>query len=76
MPDPETATVMLRGGVEVPLGAVRLALDLEARGIALRIDGDALIVRPRSALSDDEVVLIRRHQAALKRIAMYEAPTL
>lgn len=66
--------VTLRGGLTVPTGAIRLALDLENRGLALTIaEGDVLVVGPRDRLTDDDRVLIRRWKRHLVAIVAYNA---
>jgi hypothetical protein len=57
--------VVLRGGLSIPLAAVLLALDLEARGFRVTADGDGLIVRPGSRLTADDRARIQRHRDAL-----------
>ena len=69
-----TEVVTLRGGLQVPIAALRLAWALEERGCTMRLDGDALIVQPRSLLSEADVARIRTHRDALRTIATYEAP--
>lgn len=68
--------VTLRGGVAVPVAALRLALDLEGRGITLRVEEDALIIRPRQLLTEADIALLKQHRNDLKRIAAYEAPEI
>lgn len=68
--------VVLRGGLTLPLPAVRLALGLEARGLHLRIeDGDVLVVGPRDRLTDEDRTLIRRWKLHLLTIVAYDAGT-
>lgn len=74
--DTEPEMVTLRGGVTVPVAAIELAIELESRGVTMRVEGDTLIVRPRSGLSEADVARVRAYRAELKRIAAYEAPTL
>lgn len=68
--------VTLRGGTPVPLAAIQLALDLEERGITMRLDDGTLVVRPRSLLTEDDIARIREHRDALKTFVAYEAPPL
>ena len=66
--------VSLRGGLMLPLPAVQLALDLEHRGLYLRLeDGDVLVVGPRERLTDDVRIAIRRWKTHLLTIASYDA---
>lgn len=67
--------VTLRGGLTLPLAAVRLAFDLEERGLHLRVDdeGTVLSVGPGDRLTDDDRLLIRRWKAHLVAIVAYNA---
>lgn len=59
--------VTLRGGLTVPLAALRLLWDLEGRGFTLRIGADdgCLIVSPHSRLTLAEDQSIRAHRDQL-----------
>lgn len=64
--------VTLRGGLTLPVDAIRLALDLEHRGLTLTIDdGDVLVVGPRERLTDEDRALIRRWKRHLLTIVTY-----
>lgn len=63
--------VALRGGLTLPLAAIRLAWDLEDRGLYLRRDGDVLSVGPGDRLTDDHRVLIRRWKPHLLALVRY-----
>ena len=68
------AFVLLKGGLVLPLAAVQFALDLEQRGLQLRVeDGDVLFVGPKNRLTDDDRVRIRRWKLHLLAIASYDA---
>jgi hypothetical protein len=62
--------VVLRGGFVVPVSALALITDLEARGFDVRRaeDGHGLIVSPRADLTPDDVTAIREHRAELLRL--------
>lgn len=61
-------------GLTLPLAAVRLALDLEHRGLHLaREDNDVLVVGPRERLTDEDRALIRRWKPHLLAIVTYDA---
>jgi RNase P/RNase MRP subunit p29 len=66
--------VTLRDGPTVAVDAVKLVFDLEARDIAMRVDGGDLVVRPRQKLTAQDVERLRLHRDDLLRIAVYEAP--
>ena len=66
--------VTLLGGIPVAVDVLRFAWGLEERGVELRVDGDALVVRPKQILSDADVVFLKQHRAELKRIATHRAP--
>src|SRR5262245_28394160 len=60
--------VVLRGGLTLPVDAVRLALDLERRGLHLGVDGDFLSIGPRNLLTDADRDRIRRWKRQLLAI--------
>jgi TubC N-terminal docking domain len=67
--------VTLKGGVTIPVPALRLALDLEARGIPLATDADHQFVIPKDErLTADDLVNIQRWRAHLGAIVDYRAP--
>ena len=60
--------VLLRGGLALPVEPVFLLLELEARDFQLSRDGDDILVRPFSKLTDDDkryLKLWKRHILAL-----------
>jgi hypothetical protein len=65
------SAVVLRGGVSVPLSALRLLWDLEARGFSLTQDGEALMVAPRSRLNTEDDAAIRQHRDELLALVRY-----
>jgi hypothetical protein len=65
--------VYLRGGLTLPLTVLRLAWDLEERGVVLQHVGDALLVAPRNALTDGDRALIRRWRLHLLALLEYDA---
>jgi hypothetical protein len=70
-----TAFVVLKGGLTLPLEALRLALALEDRGATFAVDGEDLIVDgPPGFLSEDDRAAIRRWRLHLKAIATYQPP--
>jgi hypothetical protein len=67
--------VTLEGGVTIPVLALRLALDLEARGIPLATDADHQFVVPKDGrLTAEDLVNIQRWRAHLGAIVDYRAP--
>jgi hypothetical protein len=61
-------------GLTLPLAAVLLALDLEARGLHMRTeDGEVLIVGPRRLLTDEDRAGLRRWKPHLLAIVTYDA---
>jgi hypothetical protein len=57
--------VLLRGGIVVPITAIKLLLDLESRGFTVRADGDWLVVNPRGQLTAADDQAIRAHRDEL-----------
>lgn len=57
--------VTLRDGVVFPRAVIALALDLEARGIALSVVDGRLIARPADQVTDADATAIRAHRHAL-----------
>jgi tubulysin polyketide synthase-like protein len=67
--------VTLKGGLTIPVPALRLALDLEARGIPLATDADHRFVVPKDGrLTADDLVNMQRWRAHLGAIVDYRAP--
>ncbi len=73
---PEVDCVTLRGGVTVTRAALHLALDLEIRGVVLRLEDGRLLARPRDLLTADDLAALKEHRDDIKRIVAYEAPPL
>lgn len=65
MPSTEPEHVILRSGWSVPLPALQLLWDLEARGFTVALAAGTLRVSPRSQLTADDDASIRRHRDAL-----------
>jgi hypothetical protein len=64
-----TETVLLRGGLSVPLPALRLLWDLEQRGFHVRQAEDgALLVSPRSKLTPGDDQAIRIYKDGIKAL--------
>ena len=67
--------VTMKGGVTIPVPALRLALDLEARGIPLATDADHRFVVPKDErLTADDLVNMQRWHAHLGAMVDYRAP--
>ena len=67
--------VTLKGGLTIPVPALRLALDLEARGIPLATDADHQFVVPKDErLTVEDLVNIQQWRAHLGAIVDYRAP--
>ena len=65
--------VTLRGGLTLPLDALRLAWALEERGLHMGVLDDLLTVGPRELLTDADRDLIRRWKPHLLAIVSYTA---
>jgi len=67
--------VTLKGGLTIPVPALRLALELETRGIALATDADHQFVVPKDErLTADDLANMQRWRAHLGAIVDYRAP--
>jgi len=67
-------TVLLKGGVTVPTGVLRLAWKLEARGCTLTVDGDYLVIKPARQVTEYERALLQQWRDDLIRLVQYEPP--
>jgi hypothetical protein len=68
--------VTMRGGLTLPIGALRLAWDLELRGLHLAVDGvDVLSVGPGDRLTENDRALIRQWKWHLLAMLAYDAVT-
>ena len=65
------AFVQLKGGLITPVAAIKLALNLEARGCQMEREGDDLIVGPRTLITDDDRAAIRMWKTHLLAILAY-----
>jgi hypothetical protein len=63
--------VTLRGGLTLPVAVVSLALELEARGLRLTVDGDGLLASPRHLLTDVDRQQIKRWRLHLLALLDY-----
>ncbi len=71
---PATEFVSLRGGLTVPMAAVRLALDLESRGFRLALDAyEQFTIEPTASLTQADLAAIRRWRLHLGAIVGYDA---
>ena len=61
--------VTLKGGLSVSLLALQTLSRLEDRGFLIRVDGDALVVRPKSRITPDEDHAIREHRVELIQLS-------
>lgn len=68
---PTTDLITLRGGLSVPLPALRLLWDLEARGFSFVAEAGHLVVSPRSRLTPHEDAAIRQHRDELLALVAY-----
>jgi hypothetical protein len=70
-----TAFVVLKGGLTLPLEALKLAWALEDRGATFAVDGKDLVVDgPSGLLTDADQVAIRRWKLHLMAMAIYRPP--
>ena len=66
--------VTLKGGLVLPVPAVRLALDLEQRGFRMALDQDQqFTIEPAAGLTDEDRAAIRRWRLHLGAIVSYHA---
>jgi hypothetical protein len=64
-------TVVLKGGTVVPLSALQIGWELEARGLTLAVDGADLVIRPAGRLTDDDRQRLRDNKPALMALVRY-----
>lgn len=67
--------VTMASGLVLPIEPLLLALDLEARGLTLGRDGDALTCGPRDRLTDADRQAIKRWRFHLLAIVAVEVMT-
>jgi hypothetical protein len=63
--------VTLRGGLAVPLSALRKLWELEDRGLDLRVEGNDILVRPPGVLSEADRAEISRLKSDLVALIAY-----
>ena len=69
---PVSELVTLRGGLAVPVEALRVLWGLEERAFDVRLaDDGVLLVTPGSRLTIDDRQIIRRHRDDLRRLVRY-----
>lgn len=68
--------IHFKGGLVLPMPAVMLALDLEARGCRMRTEGADLLVTPHTLLTDEDVRALKRWKHHIMALVSYEPPTL
>ena len=72
---PDTSDyVVLRGGLTVPVAPVLVLLDLERRGFGLERDGDSILVRPYSRLTDHDRAALSAWRPFVLALLDYTAP--
>ena len=67
-------TVVLRGGVSVPLVAYTLVLNLESRGVELGEDHGDLLVGPPEKLTDADRRALRDWKPSVLQMIRYQPP--
>jgi hypothetical protein len=65
--------VVLKGGVVVPVAAVTLLLDLERRGLSIRVDQSdgAIIYHPGRLLTDADKAAVAEYRESLRALVRY-----
>lgn len=65
--------VTLRGGLVVPVAAVTLLLDLERRGLSIRVDAadGAIVCRPGRLLTAEDKRAIAAYRDQLRELVRY-----
>ena len=72
LPVSEHQIVALRGGLAVPVAALRILWGLEARDFDVSLaDDGALLVAPASKLTTDDRRTIRHHRDDLRQLVSY-----
>jgi hypothetical protein len=67
----DTPTIVLRGGLQVPLNALRLLWGLEERGFNITEEDSMLGVSPRSKITAADDIAIRQHRDELLELVRY-----
>ena len=60
--------VVLRGGLAVPLDALQLLWALEDKGCIIRMDGDDLLIGPRTKLDANDRARIAEHRDHIRAL--------
>jgi hypothetical protein len=66
---PEVVT--LSGGLTVSLASLQVLWSLEDRQFDIRVNGDALLIRPRARITPDDDRAIRDHRLELVALVRY-----
>lgn len=67
-----SAFVTLRTGISLPTAAIKLALDLESRGLTLVLDGDEVVILgPLERVTPEDRNRFRRWKPHLQQLVRY-----
>lgn len=67
----EAQAITLRGGLSIPVAALRLAWQLEGIGVSMCVDGDDLVLRPRQLVPAEDVPRLRQYRRDIMRLIAY-----
>jgi hypothetical protein len=74
---PVTEFVTLKNGPTLQAAAIRLAIDLEARGFRMTLDeGQQFTIEPAASLTETDLAAIARWRLHLGAIIGYQAPEI
>lgn len=73
MPTASERYIVLRGGLTIPAEPYLLLLELEARGLTVKRDGEMVIVTPKGHLTDADRDAIRKWKGHVLSLLDYIA---
>ena len=68
-----SSPITLKGGLTVSLETLRLLWAFEDRGCTVKVEAGALLIGPRSRITDEEREQIREHRDELLAVVNYVA---
>jgi hypothetical protein len=71
----EDCVTLTVGGTRctVARAALHAMIDLELRGVRLRVENQSVVASPKNVITSDEIALLKRHRDDIRRLAAYGA---